>query len=74
MGNVFRLAIATLRADSDPTAPLRGALQPPKVIHWAALIEPKHIGALMASIDAYTGWPSVRATLLFLMHLHFAAG
>ncbi len=65
IGSVFRLAIATLRAESDPTAPLRGALQPPKVKHRAAFTDPKEIGALIDSIDAYTGWPSVRAALLF---------
>lgn len=65
IGSVFRLAIATLRAEADPTAPLKGALQPPKVVHRPALTDPKAIGALMCSIDAYTGWPAVRAALLF---------
>lgn len=65
IGSVFRLAIATLRAETDPTSPLRGALRPPKVVHRAALTNPKDVGALLCSIDTYTGWPSVRAALLF---------
>lgn len=65
IGSVFRLAISTLRAETDPTASLRGALRPPKVVHRAALIDPKDVGALLCSIDTYTGWPSLRAALLF---------
>lgn len=65
IGSVFRLAIATLRAETDPTGPLRGALRPPKVVHRAALTSPKDVGALLCSIDTYTGWPSLRAGLLF---------
>lgn len=65
IGSVFRLAISTLRAEADPTASLRGALRPPKVVHRAALIDPKDVGALLCSIDTYTGWPSLRAALLF---------
>lgn len=66
IGAVFRLAIATLRADTDPTYPLRDALLTPVVEHRAAITEEAAFGALMASVEGYTGWPTVRAALLFL--------
>jgi integrase len=55
-GQVFRYAIATGRADRDPTGDLRGALPPPKVRHHASIIEPKRIGELLRVIDAYEGF------------------
>ncbi|MEP9380687.1 integrase arm-type DNA-binding domain-containing protein [Aquabacter sp. CN5-332] len=50
IGSVFRFAISTLRADTDPTLALRGALLPPKVTHRAAITDPKTLGALMQAI------------------------
>jgi len=41
IGQVFRFAIATGRAESDPTGALKGALASPTVKHRAAIIEPK---------------------------------
>jgi integrase len=64
IGSVFRFAVATLRATSDPTYALRGALLPPKVTHRAAIIDEAKLGALMMSIDEYDGWPTLRAALL----------
>ena len=40
IGSVFRYAIATARADNDPTFALRGALTTPKVKPRAAVTEP----------------------------------
>ncbi|MEP9368209.1 integrase arm-type DNA-binding domain-containing protein [Xanthobacter sp. VNH20] len=65
IGSVFRFAIATLRAETDPTFPLRDALERPKVTHRAALIEPQALGGLMRVIDEYDGWPTLRSALLF---------
>lgn len=65
IGSVFRYAIATLRAQHDPTSALRDALERPKVKHRAALIDPVQPGGLMRSIDEYDGWPTLRAALLF---------
>ncbi|MFG1433409.1 integrase arm-type DNA-binding domain-containing protein [Xanthobacter sp. V2C-8] len=65
IGAVFRFAIATLRAESDPTFALRDALERPKVKHLSALTDPKALGGLMRAIDEYTGWPTVRSALLF---------
>lgn len=63
MGRVFRLAVATLRATSDPTYPLRGALAAPVVTPRAAITDERKFGALIAAIDEYDGWPTIRAAL-----------
>lgn len=55
-GQVFRYAVATGRAESDPTGDLRGALPPVrKDKHFAAITEPKRVGELMRDIDGYQG-------------------
>ena len=65
IGSVFRFAIATLRAQTDPTSALRDALERPKVKHRAALTDPKQLGGLLRAIDEYDGWPTLRSALLF---------
>ena len=55
-GQIFRYAIATGRAERDPTGDIRGALPPPKERHHASIIEPKRIGELLRAIDTYTGF------------------
>jgi len=60
-GRVFRYAIATGRAERDPSADLRGALPTEKVKHRSAIVEPKQVGELMRAIEGYSGSPIVRA-------------
>jgi integrase len=60
---VFRYAIATGRAERDPSADLRGALTSPKVNHRAAIVDPVGIGSLLRAIDGYDGLPITRAAL-----------
>ena len=48
IGQVFRFAVATGRAEGDPTGALKGALAAPAVNHRAAIIEPKAFGGLLA--------------------------
>jgi integrase len=62
-GQVFRYAIATGRAERDPSTDLRGALTAPKVKHRAAITEPVAIGALLRAIDGYDGQPATLAAL-----------
>ena len=62
-GQVFRYAVATGRAERDPTGDLRGALPPPKEKHHASIIEPKHIGELLRAIDAYEGYFVTKSAL-----------
>ncbi len=55
-GQVYRYAVATQRAERDPTGDLRGALPPVKnKNHFAAITEPKMVGELMRDIDGYQG-------------------
>jgi integrase len=62
-GTIFRYAIATGRAERDPSADLRGALTSPKVNHRAAIVDPVGIGALLRAIDGYDGLPMTKAAL-----------
>ena len=62
-GQVFRYAIATGRATRDISADLRGALPPVKGEHFAAITEPKQVGALLRAMDGYTGSHIVRCAL-----------
>ena len=54
-GQVFRYAIATGRADRDPTPDLRGALPAIQKQHYAAITDPAEVGALLRAVDGYTG-------------------
>ena len=62
-GQVFRYAIATGRAERDPTPDLRGALEPVLVQHMAAITDPKRVGDLLRAIKSYKGMPITRAAL-----------
>jgi integrase len=62
-GMVFRYAIATGRAERDPSVDLRGALTAPKVTHRAAIADPAGIGALLRAIEDYDGLPLTKAAL-----------
>jgi integrase len=62
-GIVFRYAIATSRAERDPSLDLRGALTTPKVVHRAAVVDPVEIGALLRAIDNYDGLPLTKLAL-----------
>jgi integrase len=66
IGECFRYAVASGRADTDPTSALKGALTAPKVRHRAALTEPKAFSGLLRAIGAYEGSPEVRAALQLL--------
>ena len=63
IGRVFRYAIATARAESDPTSALRGALQRHVPTNHPALTTRKELGGLMRAIHGYEGWPSLVAAL-----------
>ena len=62
-GMVFRYAIATGRAERDPSVDLRGALTAPKVIHRSAIVDPADMGALLRAIEDYEGLPLTKAAL-----------
>lgn len=54
-GQVFRYAVATGRAERDPSGDLKGALPPVKSKHHASVTDPKQIGDLMRAINGFTG-------------------
>ena len=66
IGSVFRFAIATARAEADPTAFLKGALTSPKVKHRPAITDPVALGGLLRAIDGFSGQPSTVAALKLL--------
>jgi integrase len=63
VGSVFRYAIATARAQNDPSIALRGALIAPKVTPRPAIVDPKRFGDLLRAIDGFDGQPETRAAL-----------
>jgi integrase len=62
-GRVFKYAIATNRAERDPSADLAGALISPRVQHRASITKPMAVGALMRAIDELDGQPTTRVAL-----------
>lgn len=63
VGQVMRYAVATGRADMDPTAMLRGAIPPARAVHFASITDPDRIGELLRAIDRYAGYYVTRAAL-----------
>ncbi len=63
IGSVFRFAIATARADTDPTYALRGALISPQVHHRAAVLKPTALGVMLRTIEGFDGQPTTKAAL-----------
>ncbi|MEO6968560.1 MAG: integrase arm-type DNA-binding domain-containing protein [Rhodanobacteraceae bacterium] len=63
IGQVFRYAIATGRAERDPVPDLRGALTSVVSTPRAAVTDPSAIASLLRAIDSYTGQPTTHAAL-----------
>lgn len=61
---IFRYAVATLRADSDPAAALRGAIHRPKVEHRKPLTKGQ-IKDFIGALDKYGGY----RTTVIALHL-----
>jgi integrase len=62
-GQIFRYAIATGRAERDPSADLKGALKPTKSKRMATITDPKKVGDLLLAIDGYEGHLVTRCAL-----------
>lgn len=62
-GQVFRYAVATGRAERDPSGDLRGALPPARERHHASITDPKRIGELLRAIDGYEGFFATKCAL-----------
>lgn len=62
-GQVFRYAVATGRALSNPARDLKDALRKPEVKHFPAITDPVRLGELLRACDGYQGSHVVRAAL-----------
>ena len=63
VGQVFRYAVATGRAQRDITPDLKGALVTPQKQHFPAITEPDEVSRLLNMLDSYQGTATVRAAL-----------
>lgn len=63
LGQIFRYAVATGRAERDCSVDLRGALPQPTKKHMAAIMDPNKVGGLLRAIDGYEGSFIVRCAL-----------
>jgi integrase len=62
-GHIFRYAVATGRAERDPTTDLKGALPPAKNGHYAAVTDPIQLASLLNAIDGFVGSYVVKCAL-----------
>ena len=69
IGQVFRYAVATARADTDPTFALRDALITPKVRHMAAATRQEDFAEVIQTIWSYQGGAALTRAALKLMAL-----
>jgi integrase len=71
---VFRYAVATARAKSDPASFLLGAVAGPSPKNHAAIVDPKRVGDLLRAIEAYNGTPVTRLALALSPHVFVRPG
>lgn len=62
-GQIFRYAVATGKAERDPSHDLLGALAKPVETHFAAITTPQEVRKLMIAIDGYAGTKVVEIAL-----------
>ncbi|KWA79438.1 integrase [Burkholderia ubonensis] len=63
-GQVFRYAVATGRAQRDPTADLRGVFPPVRHENFASITDPGKVAELLRAIDGFHGTFVVKCALL----------
>jgi integrase len=63
---IFRYAVATLRADADPAAALKGAIHRPKVEHSKPLAR-KDIPEFLKALNSYGGYRTTTIAMRLLM-------
>lgn len=73
-GQIFRYAVATGRAERDPSGDLRGALPPAKGKHFAAPTDPKEVAELLRMFNGFTGTFVVKCALLLAPMLFVRPG
>ena len=65
---VFRFAMATGRADTDPASPLRGTFKAHKPKNFPAVTKATEFGELLAKVASYDGSPVTRIAMQMLAH------
>ncbi len=73
-GTVFRYAVATKRAERDPSGDLKGALPPYKSKLFASITDPKEIGQLLRALQSYKGTFLTRSALKLVPMLFVRPG
>ena len=63
IGQAMRYAVATGRAERDPTADLRGIIKKPTPEHFPAITDTAGVAALMRAIEGFKGTTVVRSAL-----------
>ena len=63
IGEVYRYAIASGKAQRNIALDIKGALQPVKRQHLAAVTDPNRVGELLKMMDAYSGTLTVQCAL-----------
>lgn len=61
IGTVLLYAIATARAESDPTTALAGASIAPKVKHCAGILDPAALAAFLRTVEEFDGQFATKA-------------
>jgi integrase len=74
LSRLMRYAVATGRAERDITTDLKGALAPVKARHFAALVDPMEVGALLRAINTYHGDFVTGTALKFLPYVFVRPG
>lgn len=69
IGSIFRYAVASGVAETDPTYALRDALIRPTRKHRAAITDPNELGQLLRDIEQFNGQTSTRIALRLLAML-----
>ncbi len=69
IGSIFRYAVASGVAETDPTYALRDALIRPTRKHRAAITDPNELGQLLRDIEQFNGQTSTRIALKLLAML-----
>ncbi len=73
-GQVFRYAVATGRAERDPSQDLKGALPPARQSNFASITEPAKVGELLRAIDGFKGTFPVKCALMLAPMLFVRPG
>ena len=66
IGSIFRYAVASGVAETDPTYALRDALIRPTRVHRAAITDPKALGQLLRDVEEFNGQTTTRISLKLL--------